>query len=157
MSEPFSMNRFVEFCREVVRADESYFRMVLRQMDRQQVPGLVRNYMQMRETMFAMVETLTRPAEPVTPPINMTFTLPTGWNDPVPVVATQAEIQNSMINLAASDPPQVCAVCQDSIHSFGVQLRNCHHNFHRSCILTWFSTSPRCPVCRNDIREEVED
>lgn len=157
MSEPFNANRFVEFCREVVRADESYFRMILRQMDRAQMPALMRNYMQMRQSMFGLIETLTTPPEPTTPPVHMTFTIPPAWGDPVPVVATQAEIQHSMVHLAASDPPQICAICQDSITTHGVQLRNCQHNFHRSCILTWFSTSVRCPVCRNDIREEAED
>lgn len=155
MSESFT--RFLEVCRDVIRADEAYFRMVMRQMDREQVPGLIRNYMRMRETMFALLESLSQPPEPPTPPVQMTFQIPAGWGDPVPVVATPAQIQQSLVRLAASDPPQVCAICQDSITTEGVQLRNCGHNFHRSCVLTWFSTSVRCPVCRNDIRETEED
>ena len=157
MAQPLNPNSIVEMFREIVRADESYFRMITRQVDREQILPLSRSYMIMRQSMFGLIETLVFPPEPTTPPVTMTFQMPAGWNEPVPVVATPAEIHSSMVRLAASDPPQVCAICQDSITAEGVQLRNCEHNFHRSCILTWFSTSVRCPVCRNDIRDTEED
>lgn len=157
MAQPLNANSLIEMFREIVRADESYFRMITRQMDREQIMPMARNYMQMRESMFGLIETLVAPPEPTTPPVTMTFQMPLNWNDPIPVVATPAQIRHSMINQAVSEPPQSCAICQDSIHEHGVELRNCQHAFHRSCITTWFTTSVRCPVCRNDIRETDED
>lgn len=87
----------------------------------------------------------------------MTFQIPMNWDEAVPVVATPQQIQHALVNTAVSNPPQNCAICQEDIQAQGVQLRNCHHHFHRGCISTWFTTSPRCPVCRNDIREASQD
>ena len=48
-----------------------------------------------------------------------------------------------------------CTVCQDTMEpSVPVRrLNTCHHQFHKSCIDTWFERSVRCPVCRRDIRD----
>ena len=48
-----------------------------------------------------------------------------------------------------------CTVCQDTMET-NVPVRRintCRHQFHKSCIDTWFERSVRCPVCRSDIRE----
>lgn len=85
----------------------------------------------------------------------LSFTVPiTGSNfsDPVPVVATQQQINASLIPVNGNVGN--CAICQEAISSSGVMLRQCQHNYHRACILNWLSMSVRCPVCRHDIREE---
>jgi hypothetical protein len=35
------------------------------------------------------------------------------------------------------------------------QIRGCGHIFHSDHIQAWFRTSPRCPVCRYDIRDYI--
>ena len=79
------------------------------------------------------------------------LTVPSRFLDPVRVVATPEQINNSLITRESQDSP--CAICQEAISSGGVVLRHCSHGYHRGCISSWFSTSVRCPVCRHDIRE----
>jgi len=79
------------------------------------------------------------------------LTVPSRFLEPVRVVATSQQINNSLIIRESQDSP--CAICQEAISSDGVVLRHCSHGYHRACISSWFSTSVRCPVCRHDIRE----
>lgn len=79
------------------------------------------------------------------------LTVPSRFLDPVRVIATTDQINNSLITREVQDSP--CAICQEPISSGGVVLRHCSHGYHRACILQWFSTSVRCPTCRHDIRE----
>ena len=73
--------------------------------------------------------------------------------DPVTIRPTQAQIESSLENIIVS-PSYPCAVCQESLSSDTCGIRQCGHCFHRSCIVSWFSMSVRCPVCRFDIRQE---
>jgi len=82
----------------------------------------------------------------------LSFSIPANYLEPVPVVASQAQINSSLVNVA--NITSGCAICQDFITSDGCRIRQCRHSFHRSCILNWFASSVRCPVCRHDIREE---
>lgn len=70
----------------------------------------------------------------------------------VRVVPTQVQIDGAIVNIDSSE--NNCAVCQDSIASAGVRIRHCNHDFHRSCLISWFAMSVRCPVCRHDVRED---
>ena len=70
----------------------------------------------------------------------------------VRVVPTQAQIDTAITNIESSE--NNCAVCQDAVSSAGVRIRHCNHEFHRSCLISWFAMSVRCPVCRHDIRED---
>ena len=84
----------------------------------------------------------------------LTFTVPataSNFSDPVPVVATQQQINSSLTPVSGNVGN--CAICQEAISSSGVMLRQCSHVYHRACILNWLSMSVRCPVCRHDIRE----
>ena len=83
----------------------------------------------------------------------MTFTMPQNFLDPVPIAPTSQQIRNSLTDIGSSTTN--CAVCQENVSSDGVRIRQCGHDFHRTCIVSWFSLSPRCPVCRHDIRQEV--
>jgi hypothetical protein len=87
-------------------------------------------------------------------PITITFpNILSGFSDPVPVIATQEQI-NREVETFSSSSLQVCSICQDGISSDGSRLRVCQHSFHRSCIEMWFRASVRCPICRRDIRED---
>lgn len=92
-----------------------------------------------------------------TPPSSavVTFTIPSNFTDPVPVVPTQAQIDSSLENIPSTTSN--CAICQDSISSGGCKIRQCGHVYHQSCILSWFGMNARCPVCRHDIRESSQE
>ena len=79
------------------------------------------------------------------------LTVPSRFLEPVRVIATTEQINNSLVVRESQDSP--CAICQETISSVGVVLRHCSHGYHRGCISSWLSTSVRCPVCRHDIRE----
>jgi Ring finger domain len=82
------------------------------------------------------------------------ITLPTGWNDPVVVHPTSAQINAATEEInddaaAASN----CSICQDSLSVSHIRLVHCGHTFHNTCIAEWFSRSVFCPMCRHDVRE----
>ena len=83
--------------------------------------------------------------------LTIPISLPTGWNDPVVVHPTSAQIS------AATTPIEIrdctCAICQEEIDGSGMRIRHCQHTFHNSCIAEWFTRSVHCPNCRHDIRE----
>ena len=118
--------------------------------------ALANNY---RETL-AILDILNLLARPPEAPQQhrVTINLPAAdilraFEDPVPVVATNAQIEAATeMNIVTEDTN--CAICQDSM-AVATRLRACNHVFHHSCINTWFRTSVRCPVCRNDIRDPL--
>ena len=77
--------------------------------------------------------------------------VPRNFSDPVPVTASTNQINAGLETIQTASSP--CAICQETISSGGVRIRACQHEYHRSCIVNWFSMSVRCPVCRHDIRE----
>ena len=79
--------------------------------------------------------------------------MPYNFTDPVPVVPTVRQVNNSLENITVTSDTR-CAICQEQISSGAARIRQCLHVYHRQCILNWFSMSVRCPVCRHDIREE---
>jgi hypothetical protein len=83
----------------------------------------------------------------------VTFTIPSNFSDPVLVRPTQEQIDAELVTVESTTA--TCAICQDLISFDGVKLRHCNHEFHRSCILSWFGINVRCPVCRHDIRDQV--
>ena len=48
-----------------------------------------------------------------------------------------------------------CFQCFDKRKNFDkrVQLNNCNHVFHESCIKEWYYIKNNCPICRNEINE----
>lgn len=81
----------------------------------------------------------------------MNITLPANWADPVSVVPTGAQIEAATSSVDGVEDT-TCSICQESLTE-GTQITACRHTFHTSCISEWFSLSPRCPMCRADIRE----
>ena len=83
----------------------------------------------------------------------LTVSIPANFEDNVPVLPTQSQINSSLEDVEST--ASNCAICQDSISSGACRIRQCGHVYHRSCLLSWFGMSVRCPVCRHDIREEA--
>ena len=92
---------------------------------------------------------------------NMVLNIPIGgmdvsgnFFDPVIVAPTQQQIRAATeqhINVVDT----TCSICQDAV-TCATRLRACGHAFHGQCIDQWFTVSPRCPVCRHDIRENLQ-
>ena len=89
-------------------------------------------------------------------PLFLPTGVPAGFMDPVPVVPTETQITNELVDFAGTTQV-ACAICQDQISADGCQLRGCQHAYHRQCIRTWFGASSLCPVCRRDVRGVQED
>jgi hypothetical protein len=88
--------------------------------------------------------------------IDLTSDLLRTFHEPVAVIPTPAQIAAAVeLN---SEPPHdgLCAICQDTMTT-STRLTRCNHHFHQACIVQWFGTSVRCPVCRNDIRGDDEE
>jgi hypothetical protein len=83
--------------------------------------------------------------------------------DPVPIIPTALQIQNSTQNFIYSDIVNpISTSCPISLEPFeeGVEIcriKHCRHLFKRSCLMSWFQRNVRCPVCRYDIRDYVEE
>jgi AraC-like DNA-binding protein len=71
--------------------------------------------------------------------------------DPVPVVPSREQIHAATENNIMVRE-ETCAVCQENM-TCATRIRHCGHCFHTQCIHEWFSMSPRCPVCRHDVRD----
>lgn len=82
----------------------------------------------------------------------LTLTIPSNFSDPVPVIPTQEQINSSLENIENTNT--TCAICQEVITTGGCKIRQCGHGYHRSCITSWLGMNVRCPVCRQDIRED---
>lgn len=82
------------------------------------------------------------------------FTMPSAGTllDPVTVAPSRAQIARSIEDFP--NATSNCAICQEAISAGGCRIRQCGHVYHRACVVSWFSLSVRCPVCRYDIREE---
>ena len=78
--------------------------------------------------------------------------------DNVPVVPTEAQINNSTRLIQFSDIENpINSSCPISLEPFEpgmrvMQIIPCQHIFNHSNLNSWFSTNVRCPVCRYDIR-----
>lgn len=109
----------------------------------------------------AMVDVLRRYMLQPNRVTNMVLNIPLGqmdlsgnFFDPVTVAPSQQQII-AATERNVSVPDTTCAICQDSV-PFATRIRACGHCFHDTCIQQWFSMSPRCPVCRHDIRDNLQ-
>ena len=124
--------------------------------------GSTRNHIvaaQLRNTAMALQILRTfmdRPAQPQSLVMNIDLSgnILRNFLDPVPVVATPAQIAAGTETDVTFTGSETCAICQEAITQ-GTRLRNCRHGFHADCIDQWLGMNTRCPVCRHDIREHV--
>jgi hypothetical protein len=83
-----------------------------------------------------------------------TMDLSGNFFDPVTVTPTQAQIRAATEDhIDMTDT--TCAICQEGV-TCATRLRVCGHAFHGQCIQQWFTMNPRCPVCRHDVRENLQ-
>ena len=85
---------------------------------------------------------------------SMVFNIPISddFLNSVPVAPTETQIRASTTqNITMTEEVQ-CSICQE-MASEVTKINHCNHCFHDRCLTQWFTLSPRCPVCRHDIRE----
>jgi hypothetical protein len=82
----------------------------------------------------------------------LTLNIPTNFLDPVTVRPTAEQITTATEDMPEVPAGSVCAICQDAMTTTMTRIRHCNHTYHRNCLESWFTMSPRCPVCRHDIR-----
>jgi hypothetical protein len=79
--------------------------------------------------------------------------------NPIPIRPTQEQIDRAtrLYITDASSARDSCVICFEAISDGQAQreICACSHAFHRDCIDRHFQTSPRCPLCRHDIRETM--
>ena len=95
--------------------------------------------------------------------LNIVQPQPIGTNnflEPVPIRATQEQINRATRTVRYGSFSTTQTRCPIDLSPFEdqeevLQIRHCGHIFRRNNILSWFSTSPRCPMCRYDIRSDT--
>lgn len=73
----------------------------------------------------------------------------------VPVIPTEEQVRNNTtLRTMDENSSENCAICQDPfLEDQEVRtITHCSHDFHSTCIDTWFQSNCHCPCCRHDIR-----
>jgi hypothetical protein len=93
---------------------------------------------------------------------NMVLNIPLGtmdmsgnFFDSVVVAPNEQQIQAATERHVFVSANTICSICQEPV-SCATRLRACGHTFHGQCIDQWFTMNPRCPVCRHDIRDNLQ-
>ena len=82
---------------------------------------------------------------------------------PISVVPTQAQIENATINVIYRDIINpINASCPISLETFTetshvTMIKHCKHIFNTQNIMSWFNSNCKCPVCRYDIRDYIDN
>ena len=136
--------------RDLIEADTAFFRVasVLPPAERTRV---LANRNRMTHDILGILRIVLRPTNTR---FVVNIPLEQNWQNPmedVRVTPTQQQIADALEHdVIVTDGN--CAVCQEGMTQ-GSRLRNCRHIFHPACITNWFAMSPRCPVCRDDVRQ----
>lgn len=147
----------LDIIREIFETERTFYGTV-RFLD-----GQTRNHIvaaQLRNTGLALQIVREYMTRPVQQPQSLVMNIDLSGNilrsflDPVPVIATPAQISAGTERDVAFNTSEICSICRDSL-SRGTRLRACGHCFHTDCINEWLGMNTRCPVCRHDIREGV--
>jgi hypothetical protein len=140
--------------RDVLETDRAFFGIV-RYLDGHARTHLMASHLRNTGSAITILRQYMTTPQPVTMTMNIPLRLDLSGNsffDPVPVYPTSEQIRVATeVDVGVTNT--TCAICQDSVIS-ATRLRHCGHCFHATCIGQWFSMSPRCPVCRHDIRND---
>ena len=144
----------ISVIRELLEADTVFFRLVVALPEPLRTRA-IGNRARVTQDILRLMRAILEPVQPQRYVVN----IPLGageWHAPafddVPIVPTNAQLVAAFEHDVAITDTN-CAVCQEAVLT-GTRLRNCQHVFHRACITQWLGTSARCPVCRDDVREQ---
>ena len=48
-----------------------------------------------------------------------------------------------------------CIICFENM-SYNIKILSCKHIFHHDCIKEWTHYKSNCPVCREELKEELK-
>lgn len=97
--------------------------------------------------------------------------------DTIPITITTTTTTTSAAaakNTFYEGKDEICSICQDELYQAHTRqneekapsdgnspqvlnvipvakIRNCHHTFHKSCLLSWLRENAKCPICRGAI------
>jgi hypothetical protein len=140
--------------RDILETDQAFFN-VIRYLDGHARTHLVASHLRNTGSAMTILRQYMSNPSTTTMVMNIPLRLDASGNsflDAVPVYPTQDQIRvatESHVGVTNTN----CAICQDSV-TCATRIRHCGHCFHGACLDQWFSMSPRCPVCRHDIRTD---
>lgn len=82
---------------------------------------------------------------------------------PISIVPTQAQIENATSNVIYRDIVNpINTSCPISLETFTdtsrvTMIKHCRHIFNSNNLMSWFNSNCKCPVCRYDIRNYIEN
>ena len=50
-----------------------------------------------------------------------------------------------------------CSICLEENNQDDLEVTECNHSFHRSCLEQWFERANNCPLCRTQLRNQMEE
>jgi hypothetical protein len=50
--------------------------------------------------------------------------------------------------IKANVDEECCICCESLLHDEVIELQQCKHYFHKTCLQTWFTSKSSCPLCR---------
>lgn len=64
----------------------------------------------------------------------------------------------NMIQELTTDHKNTCSICLSDYEMEELLLvfPKCRHSFHKDCIVQWLTRSGVCPVCRSDVRAQLD-
>ena len=64
---------------------------------------------------------------------------------------------NTTVELYSGTGEDTCSICREAFTDQSIvrKINRCNHQFHQSCIDTWFNNHLTCPHCRQNIRQET--
>ena len=69
-------------------------------------------------------------------------------------IAIEEDIVDNLNDIGEdADEPflDVCAICIEILQD-GIEVLDCNHKYHGSCISEWINQNPVCPECRAHIK-----
>ena len=87
-------------------------------------------------------------------PVSESLSEPVQVPAPLETLRKNSEIKNFIEESESLN----CSICQDSINNNDIIrcIKLCNHKFHINCIDKWFEKNTKCPICRIDIRDQVD-
>ena len=87
------------------------------------------------------------------------------FNNRTPIIRHSNVFNNTMVDIqiydenTADDDFDICTICIDKIKNYDItrKINKCEHVFHLKCSDRWFCEHLTCPICRQDIRENINE
>jgi hypothetical protein len=138
--------------RDLIESETAFFRTAVA-IPEPQRSRILANRSRMAQDILSLMRILVSPPAPQQRfVVNIPLDINAPEFEPVLVTPSATQIASAMETGAAPPVDGLCAICQEGFAVPCARLVRCGHYFHGGCITQWFSSSVRCPVCRDDVR-----